>query len=523
MFKRILALLAAGMAALLLSACDNTTQGGAAATTAAAPAGPVFRILAGSELKDIAPLVTDFGNRNGVTVQLDYTGSLDAVDRLSDTHNYDAVWVSHGKYLQLVPGVKSQIKAAEKTMYSRVVLGVREPVAKRLGWQSGKTTWEDVIKAAQAGKFRFAMTNPTASNTGFVALVGLAAELSGKGDALEVKDIPEDRLKALFASQSMTSGSSGTLADQFVAQPDAADGLINYESVIRTLNARAGQNLTVIVPKEGVITADYPLMLLTGSKQGDFYQKLVDYLRTPQTQKTIAETTFRTPLEGGATDDVVNELPFPGSQAVVDAILKGFGDVYSKPASSFFVIDVSGSMAGERLNAVQASMGRLVNGDGSLAGRFATFRAREELRVTPFNHQVLGSRSFALTSDVQANKAVLAQLSAFVNGLRADGGTAIYDALATTYRDAQQRAKGGERTVSIVLLTDGENQDGMSREEFTNFIASAGSPRVPIYPIAYGEADLDDLGAIAKATGGTLFDARTVQLSRVLKGIRAYQ
>ena len=255
MFKRILALLAVSIAALILSACDNTTQGGAAAT-AAAPAGPVFRILAGSELKDIAPLVSGFGNRNGVTVQFDYTGSLDAVDRLSDTHSYDAVWVSHGKYLQLVPGVKSQIKAAEKTMYSRVVLGVRAPVAKRLGWQSGKTTWEDVIKAAQTGKFRFAMTNPTASNTGFVALVGLAAELSGKGDALEVKDIPEDRLKAFFASQSMTSGSSGTLADQFVAQPDAADGLINYESVIRTLNARAGQNLTVIVPKEGVITAD---------------------------------------------------------------------------------------------------------------------------------------------------------------------------------------------------------------------------------------------------------------------------
>jgi Ca-activated chloride channel family protein len=521
MLNRIVSLVAAGLLALGLTACDPPSTPGAQQTSA--PTGPVFRVLAGSELKDIAPLVTDFGTRNGVTVQFDYTGSLDAVDRLSDTHNYDAVWVSHGKYLQLVPGVKSQIKASEKTMYSRVVLGVRTPVAKRLGWASGKTSWEDVIKAAQAGKFRFAMTNPTASNTGFVALIGLAAELSGKGDALEEKDIPVEKLKAFFASQSMTSGSSGTLADQFAAHPDAADGLINYESVIRTLNARNGQDLTVIVPKEGVITADYPLMLLSGSKQAAFYQKLVDFLRAPQTQKTIAETTFRTPLEGAASDDVVNELPFPGTQAVVDAILRGFGDVYSKPASSFFVMDVSGSMAGDRINAVQASMNRLVTGDGSLSGRFATFRAREELRITPFNHRVQPSRLFALTENAESNQVVLAQVSQFVNGMRADGGTAIYDALATTYRDAQVRAKGGERTVSIVLLTDGENQDGMTRDDFLQFVAAAGEPRVPIYTIAYGEADLDDLGAVAKATGGTLFDARTVQLSRVMKQIRAYQ
>jgi Ca-activated chloride channel family protein len=208
---------------------------------------------------------------------------------------------------------------------------------------------------------------------------------------------------------------------------------------------------------------------------------------------------------------------------VVDAILRGFGDVYSKPASSFFVMDVSGSMAGDRINAVQASMNRLVTGDGSLSGRFATFRAREELRITPFNHRVQPSRLFALTENAESNQVVLAQVSQFVNGMRADGGTAIYDALATTYRDAQVRAKGGERTVSIVLLTDGENQDGMTRDDFLQFVAAAGEPRVPIYTIAYGEADLDDLGAVAKATGGTLFDARTVQLSRVMKQIRAYQ
>lgn len=60
---------------------------------------PAFRILAGSELKDVADKVVAYGQSQGVTVQFDYTGSLDAIDRLSETNKYDAVWLSHGKYL----------------------------------------------------------------------------------------------------------------------------------------------------------------------------------------------------------------------------------------------------------------------------------------------------------------------------------------------------------------------------------------------------------------------------------------
>ena len=38
--------------------------------------------------------------------------------------------------------------------------------------------------------------------------------------------------------------------------------------------------LTLIYPNEGIITADYPFMLLNAAKR-DAYQKVVDYLRTP--------------------------------------------------------------------------------------------------------------------------------------------------------------------------------------------------------------------------------------------------
>jgi Ca-activated chloride channel family protein len=504
--------------ALGLTACNKTDS-----TTGTPPqTGTSFRILAGSELKDVAELVSAFGRTQNVNVIFEYTGTLDAVDRLADKTNFDAVWVSHGKYLQLVPAVKSQIKASEKTMYSRVVLGVKPDVAKSLGWVSGKTGWSDVVAAAKAKKFRFAMTNPTGSNTGFVALAGLAAELSGKGDALEEKDIPVEKLKEFFSGQSMTAGSSGTLADMFVANRNRVDGIINYESVIRSMSAK-GVPLEVIIPKEGVITADYPLMLLAASQKSAFYNQLVSYLRSPETQKQIADTTFRTPLAGSGSTEVVNELPFPGSITVVDAILKGFLDRYSLPVSSFFVLDVSGSMRGERLDNMKQAMLTLSTADASSAGRFSLFRAREQIEITPFSTQSHGSTSYELTENAETNLQLLADLSTNINQLQVEGGTAIFSTIAEVYPKAQKILAQGKRTVSIVLLTDGANTNGIGLEAFKRFVDEQGEPKVPVFAILYGDAKQTEMQELAASTGGRVFDARAVKLTRIMKDIRTFQ
>lgn len=515
-----LALMATVCSALALTGCTDNTSSSTA--TSQAPEGTKeFHILAGSELRDVAKNVETFGAANGTKIVFTFSGSIDAVDKLSEKHNFDAAWLSHGKYLQLVPGVKEQIKASEKTMYSRVVLGVKPEKAKELGWVSGQVTWKQVIAASKNGKFRFAMTNPSGSNTGFVTLVGVASELSGKGDALQEADIPEGELKEFFRGMSMTSGSSGDLADQFMAHPQKADGIINYESVITGLS-KNGLPLTVIVPKEGVITADYPLMLLNSAKQ-PFYTKLVEQLRKDDIQAWLAQNTNRTPLKGNNSTEITNELPFPGNLKVVDAILRGFLDSYSKPSSSYFVMDVSGSMSGQRMKEMKNSFLSLVQSDGSVSGRFSTFRNREHVVFTPFSSVVLKSHTFTLDNKDGDNKQALAGAKTFIDGLNADGGTAIYDALMRVYPVAQQRLKTGERTVSIVLLTDGVNTNGQSAAAFEEFVRNAGEPRVRVYTIQYGDANAKELEGIAKATSGRLFDAQKVSLKQTLKSIRSYQ
>ncbi len=527
--KSSLPLLARGATcalALVLAACGRPEPGVPGARPAperssAAPA--TFSILAGSELKDVADRVVEFGRSKGVTVTFTYSASLDAVDRLMEPNGFDAVWLSHGKYVQLVPEIKGQVKQSEKTMYSRVVLGVKPDVAARLGFQNGKTGWKDVMAAADAGKFRFAMTNPTGSNTGFVTLVGVASELAGKGDALTEADIPEAALKRFFKGQSLTSGSSADLAERFAADPKSADGIVNYESVIKGLAAR-GLPLDVIIPKEGVVTADYPLMLLGRSPQQAFYEALVAHLRSDDVQADIARTTGRTPLKGDGSDLIVNELPFPGTVRVVDALLRGFADSYSRPARSFFVLDTSGSMDRDgRMVELKRSMGALAAGDGTLSGRFATFRNRETVSVATFSNEVRPAVEYPLGQAGADNAEVLQKFKAHVEGLRPDGGTAIYDALMSVYGPAQASLRKETESVSIVLLTDGENNNGASLKAFLAHVQSQGEPKVPVYAVLYGEANAREMQAIADATGGRVFDARKQSLRAVMKAIRSFQ
>ena len=120
---------------------------------------------------------------------------------------------------------------------------MHQRVSRKLGWDREAPTWRDIAKAAEARKFTYGMTDPSASNSGFSALMGVASALSGGGAALHAKRaiaVAPD-IRRFFAAQTMTAGSSGWLADQFVKQSgklDGPDGLINYESVLLGLNAQ---------------------------------------------------------------------------------------------------------------------------------------------------------------------------------------------------------------------------------------------------------------------------------------------
>lgn len=493
--------------------------------------GPPLTILAGSELKDLEPLRADMEAAAGTPIEFTYTGSLDAVERLDAGERFDAVWLSHGKYLQQTPSLKPRIKAAERTMASPVILGVKRSKAEALGWIGHDPTWGEIAQAAADGRLSYAMTSPAASNTGFTALVGVASALAGTGDALELEAIRADRLADLFKGQKFIAGSSGWLADAYVERQAQLDGLINYESVILQLNA-AGQlrePLVPVYPKEGIVTADYPLMLLDEARR-ETYTRLVGWLRTPEVQTRLSRETTRRPVVPGARIDpaiperVLVELPFPASRSLLDALIDAYQARLRRPASTYFVVDTSGSMEGEGMTQLKASLAGLAGGDASLTGRFARFQAREQIHILPFSDTPGAPLVVRMPDDTGAGAEPLERIRQFAEAMQPGGGTAIFASVRAAYQGAlEARRSAPERQYGIVVMSDGVNRNGMTEEAFRSWYASLPpeDQGIPVFALLFGEADPAQLETIARLTGGRVFDGRN-NLRQAFKTIRGY-
>ncbi|EOD67276.1 substrate-binding domain-containing protein [Amycolatopsis vancoresmycina] len=532
--RKVLALL---LGVLLLAGCSEPSP-----APLGEPEPGTLRILAGSELADMQPVLDEAAQATGVKVKFTFTGTLEGAEALANGSvdgKYDAVWFSSNRYPAGIPEAAKRLGNQVKIMSSPVVLGLAKPVVQRLGWAGKPVSWGEI--AAQAGKkaFSYGMTDPSASNSGFSALVGVASALAGAGNAIDAQQIASvtPQLTQFFSAQALSAGSSGWLSDAYVRRatgPDPVDGLINYESVLLSANAsgKLPAPLTLIYPSDGVVTADYPLTLLAsaGDEARSAHQRLSDHLRTPPVQQRIMETTGRRPVVPGvalgpqfAQRDLV-ELPFPATQQAVDALLSAYFDKLRRPSRTLYVLDTSGSMAGSRIDSLRSALVGLTGADTSLTGRFRRFRSREEVTMLPFS--TVPSRPTTFTVPPENPAAELARIKTFAEGLSARGGTAIYDSLSRAYQVLEpQVAADPDRFTSIVLMTDGENANGSS---LADFLASFGSlppavNRVPVFTVLFGEGSSDELTQVAAKTGGKVFDARNVELSHVFQEIRGYQ
>ncbi|MCP5158733.1 MAG: VWA domain-containing protein [Gammaproteobacteria bacterium] len=491
----------------------------------------VLKVLAGSELRDMTTVLHDLESETGIRLNLEYAGSLDGAERLAGGENVDLAWFSHGKYLSMLTG--SRVAAQEKIMLSPVVLGVRESRARAWGWiDNPNLTWRDIAAKAASGELRYAMTDPTSSNTGFTALIGLASAFSGSGEALQPATIDTAALKSFFTGQALTAGSSGWLAERYVQEQDRLDGMINYESVLLGLNAgrQLREKLALIYPQEGIVTADYPLMLLNPA-QRMAYQKVVDYLRTPDVQRRIMEQTRRRPAiatvrpDARFPDRLLVELPFPNSLQVIDQLLFAYLDEQRRPGHAVFVLDVSGSMKGEGIEQLKTALLNLAGADQSLSGRFARFRGRERITFLPFSSDVQPAQNFQV-SDTAAEGKDMRAIREAVMELQIGGGTALFSALQRAYQIAgQAQATESNRYYSIVLMSDGESNEGLSEAEFLQWRQNLpeAAQRIRVFPVLFAAADDESMKRLAQATGGRVFDGRTESLSQVFKAIRGYQ
>lgn len=520
--QRWLALTLVGLVAVVLGACSKPDD----APQATVPPANAFTVLAGSELREVEPSLMAAAARAGVALRMSYAGTLDIVERVNGGEAFDALLPPNGAYPALALSTKPV--AREKLFYSRVALGVKAAKLQALGWDKKNPSWADIAKAAAQGQLRYAMTNPTSSNTGMSALFAVASAVAGKTEDLTVKEVDGKVIKAFLTGQKLTAGSSGWLADAFVKEAQSLDAMVNYEAVLLRTNEKlaAADKLTVVYPQDGVISADYPLMLLNAAKRDD-YNKLVAAIKAQDTQKAVATQAFLrpiapdVPLGAGLSAAPVAELSFPNTLDVIDAVLESYQGEWRRPATSIFVMDTSGSMSGERMTAMIEAIKVLAGADASTASaRYARFQVREHVYLIQFSDTVRDPMAvdFAATPLTQARANVIA----FADGLHADGGTAIFAALLKAQElAAREQAQDANRVVSIVLLTDGANNVEPNLDGFKQRMA--GKVPVRVFPILFGEANPADMAALAEFTGGRVFDGRKARLAGLFKEIRGYQ
>ncbi|MFX8301129.1 hypothetical protein ABTL22_19365, partial [Acinetobacter baumannii] len=85
----------------------------------------------------------------------------------------------------------------------------------------------------------------------------------------------------------------------------------------------------------------------------------------------------------------------------------------------------------------------------------------------------------------------------------------------------EERKANPDRFISIVLLTDGENNRGLRFEDFR--AKYEWQTPAPVFPIVFGEANQSEMQALAAVTGGREFDGRKARLAQVFREIRGYQ
>ncbi|MET8075252.1 VWA domain-containing protein [Streptomyces sp. NPDC005303] len=513
--------LAVCLAALgLLTACTTHGDGisGVSTPGVPVPAEPgTVRVLASSELSDMTPVLDQVEKDTGIKVRPTYLGTLDAVDMLAKgtaDGDYDALWLSSNDYLRLRPDAARKVVSETPVMSSPVAIGVKSAKVKALGWKPADVTWSQIEQAVQDGRLTYGMTDPARSNSGFSTLVSVASALSGAQSALTDADVEKatPRLKEFFKGQKLTSGSSGWLAAAYDRRGDV-DALLNYESVLKGI-----PGLTVIRPRDGVITADYPVTSLrsTSARTREDVSRLTQDLRTERIQRLITERTHRRPVvasvppASGLDTTRRRELPFPGTRSVADGLLDSYENELRRPSRTVYVLDTSGSMEGDRLDRLKTALADLT-GD---------FREREEVTLMPFGSEVKSVRTHVVEpSDPRSG---LAAIREDTSALSADGDTAIYTSLEKAY---DHLGAGRDTFTSIVLMTDGENTAGAQAKDFDAFYARLGREArdIPVFPILFGDSDRSELAHIAELTGGRLFDARQGSLDGAFEEIRGYQ
>jgi Ca-activated chloride channel family protein len=424
-----------------------------------------------------------------------------------------SIWVDRVNATQTLPRAQSSIAI------SPVVLAVSARVAEQLGWPGRNPDFDVLLASGKSRPVRLGIPHPDRSAAIVGAVLGIQATLRSdpEGPATlaatvraAMTGLPED-------SQQLLAKLTG---DASLAVPVSEQAVWAHNADIRRTAVVAAY------PREAAMALDYPFLVLTRAETArTAAASLLAELRTGSGRDALRAQGFRdvqgaptavlTPATGAdPTAKAARHVPSAedARKAVRTAQVVGLG------SRLLAVIDVSGSM-GEHVPGVAGATRLSLTRDAAAIGLtlypddaeiglwvFSTnlTPSTDSREIVPIG--LLGVRSDGVTGRERLGMAL--------TGIRhvPGGSTGLYDTALAAVR-AVRNGWNPERVNTVVLLTDGKNEDDSSitLAQLVNTLRQESDKNrpVPVVSIAYGpDSDAHALQAISKATGGRTYLAK---------------
>lgn len=520
-------------------------------------------IAYGSEKKEwIEPLIQQFNEARNKTsdgkiivVEATAIGSIEAVRGIIDGTLQPTVWSPASSVYIPVANAEWKNSHADDLVtgtpndlvLSPVVIAMWRPMAQALGWPDKALGWEDVASLAASeegwaafghpewGNFKFGHTHPSYSNSGIVSIIAETYAGLGKQRGLTVDDLKspdlQDFMLGVESSVIHYGTSTGFFGERmFERGPSYLSAAVLYENLIVAQETKriSGQSSQVpvvaIYPKEGTFWSNHPYAILNApwvsAEQKEAALLFETFLLDKPQQLKALEYGFRPadpsiPLNAplNAEHGVDTTQPQTILEIPSAAVITGIEALWrenKKPVDLVVVMDISGSMRGDKITSARSSLMQFIN----------KLDDSDRLRIDLFNDQI--TTLTPLTPIGEKRQQVLDSVS----GIFEQNNTSLYDAILNAYEGLQTEGDPNH-ICAIVVLSDGADTASVATlDEIIQQIQLSedeGGNAIKVFTIAFGEdADADILKSIAEPSGGKQYDSLPETIQKIYDEIATF-
>jgi Ca-activated chloride channel family protein len=544
------------MTSLFLSACgslEGLLSGGKV----------VVDIVYGSEKQEwLEPLVQQFNaarnkTAEGMVIEIKATpmGSIESVRGIMDGSLQPTVWSpASSVYLPVAAAEWKQTHTGDlftgtpkDLVLSPVVIAMWRPMAQALGWPDKAIGWEDIAQLATSsegwsayghpewGAFKFGHTHPDYSNSGIVSIIAETYAGLKKEKGLTEADLQSPELLQFLSNVESSVIHYGTSTGFFGERmfeygPSYLSAAVLYENLIVAQETKriSGQSSQVpvvaIYPMEGTFWSNHPYVILNApwvtDEQVEAAKAFEAFLLDRPQQLKSLELGFRpadpsiplaSPLDtqhgaDPAQPQTILEVP---NAAVINGI-RGLWRQAKKPVDLVVVMDISGSMRGDKISSARSSLMEFIQ----------KLDDRDRVQITLFSSDIVTLTP--LTELGEKRQQVLDSVSGVFEG----GDTRLYDATLQAYQELQQNGEP-KHIRAIVVLSDGD--DTASSATLDNLIyeinqaQGEGGNSIKLFTIAFGDnADSNILQQMADPTGGREYDSSPETIQKIYDEIATF-